>query len=78
MHSIGLRTVICYENASESWSGERGLITAETVGRYLSPDDGRPFLVAGPPGMVASMERVLDEFGVDAKRRYIERFGMIR
>ena len=78
MERIGLRTVICYEHASETWSGERGFITANTVRRHLDPDDGRPFMVAGPPVMVAAMERVLDDLQVGAERRLIERFGTSR
>ena len=72
---IGVRIVLCYEHAPASWDGERGFITADTVRRHLDPDDGRPFIVAGPPVMVAVMEHVLDDLHVDAERRLIERFG---
>jgi ferredoxin-NADP reductase len=75
MAAIGVRTVICFERATESWAGERGFIGAQTVRRHLDPDDGRPFMVAGPPVMVGAMERVMDELGIDAPRRLVERFG---
>ena len=75
MNLIGVRTVVCYEHPPDGWEGERGFITAETVRRHLDPNDGRPFVVAGPPVMVAAMERVLDDLHVDAQRRLIERFG---
>lgn len=73
--SIGLTTVLCFEHASESWHGERGFMTAETVRRHVDPHDGRPFLVAGPPVMVEAMERVLDELGVGQSSRIVEHFG---
>jgi glycine betaine catabolism B len=72
----GVRTVLCFELPPAGWTGERGFITAETVRRHLEHlDDGRPFVVAGPPPMVESMERVLDELEVGPERRLVERFG---
>jgi ferredoxin-NADP reductase len=76
MSDLGVRTVLCFEHPGPGWSGETGFITAETVRRHLDPGvDDRPFFVTGPPVMVAAMERVLDDLGVDASRRTIERFG---
>ena len=75
MEHIGVRTVLCFENASEAWEGERGFITARTVLRHVDPLDGRPFLVAGPPVMVEAMERVLDELAVPKSSRIVEHFG---
>lgn len=74
MGDLGVRVVSVLEHAPETWPGERGFITADVVRRHLD-DDGRPFLVAGPPVMVVSMELVLDALGVDSDRRIIERFG---
>jgi ferredoxin-NADP reductase len=76
MAPAGLRTVVCFEQPSEGWTGESGFITAETVRRHLDPDDGRPFVVTGPPIMVEAMERVLDELRIAPERRIIERFGV--
>lgn len=76
MESIGVRTVLCYERPPDGWEGESGFITAQTVLRHVDASDGRPFVVAGPPAMVGSMERVLDELGVAEERRLIERFGV--
>lgn len=75
MSAIGVRTVLCYEHASQSWRGERGFITAETVLRHLDPLDRRPFLVAGPPVMVEAMQRVLDVLEVPESSRVVEHFG---
>ncbi len=77
MGDVGLRTVVCLEEPSDAWKGERGLITAETIRRHMDPADGRVFLVAGPPAMVDAMERVLDELLVKDDRRLFERFGMV-
>lgn len=75
MGPSGVRTVLCFEVPPAGWTGERGFITAATVRRHLEPvDDGRPFIVAGPPLMVESMERVLDELEVSPARRLVERF----
>ena len=78
MAPIGLRTVICFERPSGSWSGESGFINADTVRRHVDPDDGRPFVVTGPPVMVEAMERVLDALRIEPERRIIERFGVAR
>jgi NAD(P)H-flavin reductase len=76
MGDIGVRMVLCFEHAADSWDGERGLVTADLVRRHVDPSDGRVFLVAGPPAMVAAMERVLDELAVPSALRIIEHFGV--
>ena len=60
MGDIGVRLVVCLEKPSEKWEGERGLITAEMVRRYVDPANSQVFLAAGPPVMVSAMEHVLD------------------
>lgn len=75
MGGSGVRVVPVYEQPPVGWAGERGFITAETVARHVNPGDGRVFYVSGPPVMVDAMETVLDELGVDAGRRVVERFG---
>ncbi|MDP2181060.1 MAG: FAD-dependent oxidoreductase [Actinomycetota bacterium] len=74
MDSLGVRVVHVLEEPSDQWTGERGLITAETVRRYLDPE-GQMFFATGPPLMVAAMQDVLDELGVPENARVIERFG---
>jgi glycine betaine catabolism B len=78
MEDAGVRTVLCLERPSADWEGERGFITAEMVRRHVDPDDGQPFMVAGPPPMVSAMERVLDELGIEPERRILERFSEAR
>jgi ferredoxin-NADP reductase len=76
MADSGVRTVLCFERASDSWKGDRGFISAQMVRRYLPPTQtSRPFIVAGPPIMVEAMERVLDELGVPESDRLVEHFG---
>jgi ferredoxin-NADP reductase len=75
LEGIGLRVVPVYEKAPESWAGERGFITAETVRRHLPDFSETVFLVSGPPAMVAEMVRVMDELGVPASARVVESFG---
>ena len=76
MSGSGVRTMLCYERPPEGWGGESGFITANMVRRLLPPGgDERPFIVAGPPKMVESMERVLDDLAVPVERRLVEHFG---
>ena len=75
MSDLGVRVVNVLERPTGEWEGERGFIDSEIVKKYLGPDDGRPFVLTGPPVMVAAVERVLDELSVAPERRIIERFG---
>jgi ferredoxin-NADP reductase len=76
MAGSGVRMVLCYESPPNGWSGESGFITAEMVRRYLPGEElNRPFVVAGPPVMVAAMERVLDALSIPAENRLVEHFG---
>lgn len=76
MADMGVRTVICFEEPPAGWQGESGFITADTVRRHThTAEEDRPYVIAGPPAMVAAMERVLDDLGVPVDRRLIERFG---
>jgi glycine betaine catabolism B len=75
MRDIGVRMVLCYERATESWTGEKGFITADTVRRHITDLEGRLFVVTGPPVMVSAMESVLGDLGIPGESRLIERFG---
>lgn len=75
MGAIGVRVVPVYQYVGADWPGEHGFITAELVRRYTDPNDGRPYIVAGPPAMVSVMSRVLDDLGIAQDRRLIEWFG---
>lgn len=75
MSTHGVRLELCFETPPAGWAGESGFITAETVSRHLDDARATPFFVAGPPVMVASMERVLDDLAVPATLRHVERYG---
>jgi len=77
MSESGVRLVNVLEVPSPQWKGERGLITAELVARYVEPDACQSFFVTGPPAMVTAMERVLDELEVGPQKRIVERFGAV-
>jgi ferredoxin-NADP reductase len=57
------------------WIGETGFITAEVVRRHVDPLNGWHWMVAGPPAMVAAMERVVDQLGIPAANVSFERFS---
>jgi ferredoxin-NADP reductase len=75
LEGIGLRLVPVYESAPESWTGERGFITAEMVRHHLPDVSATVFMVSGPPVMVEAMASVLDTLGVPAGARVVESFG---
>jgi len=75
MRPAGIRVADVFETAPPSWNGPRGFITAELVRSLVDPGDGRIFVVAGPPVMVAAMQHVLDDMGVEEPRRIVEWFG---
>jgi ferredoxin-NADP reductase len=72
---IGVDAVLSFEEAPADWDGERGFIDAAMVRRHVDPVEGRPFVTAGPPAMVAAMEAVLDDLSVPPELRSVERFG---
>lgn len=63
------------EEPLPGWSGERGLITADLVRRYMDPLDGWHYSVSGPPVMVDAMRKVLDELSVPDARISAEDFA---
>ncbi len=77
MHRVdsGIRVVNVLVAPSADWTGERGFISADIVRRYIDPDAGWHFVVAGPPAMVDAMSRLLDELAVPKERTSLERFS---
>lgn len=78
MGDNGVRFVRVLERAPEEWVGERGFISADIVSRHLGADDGRPFVVSGPPVMVNAMTAILDTLGIEPERWHVESFGPIQ
>lgn len=57
-------TITRFDGLPQHWRGELGHITGPMLAKWL-PDLQVPlFYIAGPPGMVTAMRRILDEAGV--------------
>ncbi len=69
------KVVHVLEDPLPGWAGERGLITADILRRYVDPLDGWCFFVSGPPGMVSAMRDVLGELSVPSERISAEEFA---
>jgi ferredoxin-NADP reductase len=55
-------------NSSQSWEGEQGVINPEMIKKYIE-DIGKPiFYIAGPPGMVEAMNKMLLENGIPEEK----------
>ncbi len=66
------RFIPTMDQASPSWHGETGRISAEMLTRHLKPIAAQGFYVAGPiyyvagpPGMVAGIRQTLSNAGID-------------
>jgi ferredoxin-NADP reductase len=49
----------------KSWHGESGYINKGMLTKYLTTLDGPIYYIAGPPSMVSSMQKMLNEAGVN-------------
>ena len=58
-----------------AWPYERGRIDSEMLARHLSETHGRVYYVCGPAGLVAAMEKLLADLGVDENSIRTEEFG---
>lgn len=73
--SEGIDCIHVLERPPADWSGASGLITPELVAERVADIADRLFVTAGPPGMVAAMEACMDDLGIDASSRLVERFA---
>ncbi|MDP2232430.1 MAG: FAD-dependent oxidoreductase [Actinomycetota bacterium] len=78
MAAVDVRLVLVLERPDEGWTGEVGFITPQLVRATVGLDSAALWMVSGPPVMVEAMESVLDELGIPAEERMIERFGVKR
>jgi ferredoxin-NADP reductase len=53
------------EDSRLSWDGERGLIDAKMVARFLAGVTSATYYVTGPPGLVKAMQAVLKDRNAD-------------
>jgi ferredoxin-NADP reductase len=63
MGDMGVSVVPVYEEASDEWVGERGLITADLVRRHVMRADGRPSMSRVHQRWSVRFGTVLDELG---------------
>lgn len=75
---LDLRVVYVFERPDESWTGERGYVTAEVVRRHLPGGiAGLDFFVCGPRPMMRALERALLAIRVPSDRIHTEHFQMV-
>jgi ferredoxin-NADP reductase len=70
-----IATMTHMDRSAKTWSGETGFIDAPMLRRHLEDLHGPIFYIAGPPGMVAAMRKMLLEAGVDEDDVRAEEFG---
>ena len=63
------------EKSSRFWSGERGVISAQMLAKYLKEVVSPVYYITGPPPMVKAMHTMLVDSGVDDDNIRIEEFG---
>lgn len=66
---------VASESAPDDFDGERGIINADLIKKYVSDFDNTIFYLAGPPGMVKAMRVILvDELKADEDNIKTEEF----
>jgi predicted ferric reductase len=74
---MNLKVVYVLEQPSASWNGEKGLINADLLRRYLPKQYRRfEYFICGPTPLMDAMERILPEIGVPQTLVHTERFYM--
>ncbi len=67
-------TMTSMDKSSRPWNGERGFIDKNMLGRYLNDLATPIYYMAGPPGMVTAMRKMLAEAGIDEDNIRFEEF----
>jgi ferredoxin-NADP reductase len=62
LHFVG--TMVEMEKSSRPWTGERGFLDRAMLERHLKNLAGHAFYIAGPPGLVEAMRKMLIGAGV--------------
>lgn len=57
-----------------NWIGEKRMVDAEFIKEYFPDVNAQSYMVVGPPGMVAAVEKALKEAGVTQENIKIENF----
>jgi ferredoxin-NADP reductase len=58
-------TMTGMEGGSHSWNGESSRVSKEMLTKYVGDLNGPIYYLAGPPGMVAAMQTLLNSAGVN-------------
>ena len=62
IHFVG--TMVEMDKSSRTWSGERGFLDRAMLERHLKSLAGNVYYIAGPPGLVEAMQKMLLSAGV--------------
>ncbi|GIU69459.1 MAG: hypothetical protein KatS3mg002_0695 [Candidatus Woesearchaeota archaeon] len=57
------------EKYDSNWLGEKGRINKEMILKYVNKPEDYTWMICGPPGMVAEMEKIAKDLGVKNIRR---------
>ncbi len=63
------------EKSLRPWNGEKGLISADMISKYLKGVTSPVFYIAGPPAMVAGVQEILHGMNVDEDDIRTEEFA---
>jgi ferredoxin-NADP reductase len=72
-HNSNFKVVLILNEASPTWKGDVGVITADLVKREIPDYKNTMFYTCGPPAMVEIMERLIENLGLpktQLKREY--------
>ncbi len=74
-----LRVVHVLDQPPDGWTGERGRIDADIIGRHVPARQYQrlEYFICGAPAMLDAMEELLLSIGVPASRLNTERFDFV-
>jgi Na+-transporting NADH:ubiquinone oxidoreductase subunit NqrF len=61
--------------SSRTWGGETGFINLEMLKKYVDDLPAPLYYIAGPPGMVTAMQKMLSDAGIDSDNVRFEEFA---
>jgi ferredoxin-NADP reductase len=76
--NLHYQSIVCMsemEKSHRAWTGEKGVIDAPMLARYLKGVVSPIYYITGPPAMVKAMQKLLKDTGVDDDNIRIEEFA---